>query len=276
MLATFAVLALTARAATAAAPVEPLVDLFTRAIQTRNPAAFEGVLSDDFTAFVGGWGPTTCVTYDKAGFIAHVAAWQSTWATNYTMFDVRHKVESGNSLAQVLTIAYFSKPGMPGGAVNADEVLQFFWTNEDGSQLTGFLELSGLVQPDNAKEMLAQSWTPYVDGVNSKNVSMVTDSLADDVELTWYGADGPTRFTKASVAAALTTDFKTRQNPNAVFSSASGAACSQYTWAYANSFDLQDTAEDSDISFLVVYNRLKDGQIVEGGSWMKSGMPTSG
>ena len=262
-----------------AAPVKPLVDLFTRAIQTHDPEAMDGVLSDDFTAFVGGWGPTTCVTYDKAGFIAHVAAWQSTWATNYTLFDVRHSVQSGNSMALVLTIAYWSKPNMPGGSVNADEVMQFFWTNDDGTQLTGFLELSGLVQPANAKEMLDQSWNPYVDGVNAKNVSLITDSLADDVKLTWYtdgATDGPARFTKEAMAAELKADFATRINPRAMFSSASGATCTDYTWGYANQFDQKATAEDSRISFLVAYNRLNaDGQIVEGGAWMKSGMATS-
>lgn len=262
-----------------AAPVGELVDLFTRSIQTRNPAAMDGVLSDDFTAFVGGWGPSTCVTYDKAGFIAHVSAWQSTWATNYTLFDVRHRVQSGNSMALVLTIAYWSKPGMPGGSVNADEVLQFFWTNDDGTQLTGFLELSGLVQPDNAKKMLDQSWNPYVDGVNAKNVSLITDSLADDVKLAWYAdgaTGGPMHFTKESVAAKLEADFATRMNPHAVFASASGAACTDYTWGYANQFNQKATAEDSQISFLVAYNRLNsNGQVVEGGTWMKSGMATS-
>jgi hypothetical protein len=254
-------------------PEENLVNLFTRAIQTRNPAPFDGLLSDDFRGFVGGWGPTTCVTYDKPGFIAHVADWQSTWARNYTLFDVRHKVQSHNSIALVLTIAYYSKDGMPGGSVNADEVLQFFWTNEDATQITGFLELSGLVQPDNAKQMIDQSWTPYVDGVNNKNLSAIANSLSTDVKFTFYQAGGKFTANKNSVVEQYEEDFKARENDNAMFSLNSGAACKSYTWGYANEFDIQESK--TQISFLVAYNRLNDdGQIVEGGAWVKSGLPS--
>ena len=64
-------------AAGSQSPVETLVSAFTTTIQKRQPAAFDGILADDFTGYVGGWGPTTCVTYNKTGFIHHVAAWQS-------------------------------------------------------------------------------------------------------------------------------------------------------------------------------------------------------
>ena len=63
--------------AAAQSPVETLASAFTTTIQKRQPAAFDGILADDFTGYVGGWGPTTCVTYNKTGFIHHVAAWQS-------------------------------------------------------------------------------------------------------------------------------------------------------------------------------------------------------
>jgi len=265
-------------ASASAAPVEDLVNAFTRTIQSRDSPAFEGILADDFRGYVGGWGPTTCVNYDKAGFVAHVKAWQSTWSTNYTSFEVRHKVQSGNTMALVLTIAYWSKPGMPGGPVNADEVLQFFWLNDAGTQITGFLEASGLVPSDNAKAMLDASWNPYVAAINTKNASTFGNTLADDARITEYLASshrGMIRkeWKKQELLAWMTATFKTRENAKAVFPIQSNAACKNYVWGYSTQYDLQSTGspEKNTITLVISYMQLNnDGsQVDEVGFWVK-------
>ena len=84
-------------------------------MQHADLSSFDGLLADDFTAYVGGWGPcaSNLTTFDKQGFKNHVAGWLSTWATNYSMFRTKGKIQAGNTLALVLAIGYFSKPGMP-------------------------------------------------------------------------------------------------------------------------------------------------------------------
>ena len=180
----------------------------------------------------------------------------------------------------MLTIAYWSKPGMPGGPVNADEVLQFFWSNEEGTQLTGFLELSGLVPSDNATAMLDASWNPLVDAVNMKNLTKYGSVLSSDSKITSYpqGNLPPQKFDKTSLLASLANDWKKSDNSKAIFPTKANAACANYVWGYSTHFDLQRASMPSSNSIQVAVSYLRlgaAGVIAEVGTWLKTagGMP---
>ena len=271
--------------ASAESPVETLVAAYVRSIQEVDLSAFDGLLADDFSAYVGGWGPSSCVTFDKQGFTDHIAGWQSTWATNNTLFRTKGKIQAGNTLALVLSIGYFSKPGMPGGAVNADEVLQFFWTNAAGTQITRFVELSGLVPAPNATAMLNAVWNPWVDGMNTRNASMIAGVLADDVQITAHYDDenapagyppSPQSYSKAGYMAFLENDtFLHAQSLNLVPIEAN-AACTNYVWNYDTSFLLNNATQPSAnmVEYHIAYMRLdEENQVVEAATWSLYGVP---
>ena len=199
------------------------------------------------------------------------------------MFRTKGKIQAGNTLALVLAIGYFSKPGMPGGAVNADEVLQFFWTNDAGTQLTRFVENSGFVPSPNATAMLDAAWHPWVDGLNTKNASMIADALADNVEITVHSENAPSSFPpspqsygKAAYIAFLENNVFHSQNKGGMIPIEANAVCANYVWAYNTMFLLNNATQPSSnvVVYQISYQRLdENNQIVETHAWSSYGVP---
>lgn len=262
---------------TAETPAMGAVLLATSAIQNQQQAAvFPGLFSEDFEAYVGGWGPTTCTTYTRQGFIEHVDGWQSTWATNLTLFNIRERIETpladgSFNVAFDLQIAYIAKPEFGGPAVNAYDVLQVWTVNPQGTQITKFMELSSLITPSNSTEMLASTKTS-LDALNSKNLTMIGDTYTTDATINVAGDE---TYDRSTWLKALSQSFAARQNEAAFFPQKLYAVCDKYVffmWTIIELFNA-DVSSDNNVSTVMGYSVLDaDGLVQQQNVWSTGGV----
>ena len=282
-----ALLALTVMAFASAAhgsAVEDLVNTAVLAIQNRQQhQVFPGLLSADFEGYVGGWGPTTCTTYNRKTFTTHVDGWQSTWATNFTLFNVRSKfvTEANNgvpaTMAIELQIAYLAQPQFGGPAVNAYNVVQFWEINAAGTQITRFLELSALVTAPNSTAML-QSTSDLLTALNTKNTQQLGGVYTPDASVAMMGRKQFSYFNQSAWVAFNAQSFAARQNELAFFSQQQFAVCSNFVfflWTSIQMFNPAVAAQNV-ATALLGYSKLNaDGKIQKQVIWTKDGIASN-